>query len=153
MKKTPGQPAAEIDERFPSGTWTGFWIQDGVGKQPVELSLFFAAGSVTGAGTDMVGKFTYRGTYAVETGRCLMVKKYAWKHSVTYEGVNDGSPLWLWGTWNIRGIFGGIGDTGGFHIWPQGEPDPTQRRLAAELKLPEPVRRRRVRVPSDLLPH
>jgi hypothetical protein len=124
---------AETDPRFPSGPWSGFWIQEGMGRQKMRLSLAFSGGKVSGFGTDIIGRFTFEGTYDLETGRCLMTKQYEGAHSVQYDGVNEADGMWLWGVWRMQ-----IG-RGGFHLWPEGEEDPTQRRLKAEKELAVPA--------------
>jgi hypothetical protein len=118
------RPTAETDPRFPSGPWVGFWIQRELGRQTMRLSLGFSAGKIIGAGVDIIGSFTFAGTYDLKSGRCLLTKRYHGGHSVDYDGVNEGEGLWLWGLWNI-----GAHSRGGFHLWPEGEEDPTQRRL------------------------
>ncbi len=73
-----------------------------------------------------------------------MLKQYLGAHAVAYLGVNEGEVLWLWGIWNVRG------HKGGFHLWPEGEPDPTRKRTSERIKLPRQGRRQLV--PADLLP-
>ena len=103
----------------------------------MSLSLEFVQGRVKGSGRDIVGRFDFEGTYDVKTGRVQMVKQYERAHRVEYDGANHGDGMWLWGIWNIRAT------RGGFHLWPEGEDDPTQRRLKAEKKLPKPHRLKR----------
>jgi len=50
IPETPKLPTVETDPRFPSGPWVGFWIQSGLGKQPMSLSLAFINGRVAGSG-------------------------------------------------------------------------------------------------------
>jgi hypothetical protein len=146
MKK-PNQPELETDPRFPSGPWTGFWIQQWAGKQKkMQLSFIFCEGRISGEGRDIIGKFSFSGQYDLKTGRCLLTKQYLHAHRVEYDGVNEGQPLWLWGLWTLGR------DKGGFHLWPAGEPDPTQQRTATGIELPSENQDRRQRVPSDLLP-
>ena len=121
---------AETDPRFPSGPWLGFWIQRGYGKQSMSLSLGFANGRVDGAGRDIVGQFTFSGTYDLKTGCVQIVKQYLGKHRVLYDGANQGDGMWLWGLWTLRYL------RGGFHLWPEGEEDPTIHRLKTEQELP-----------------
>jgi hypothetical protein len=128
--KPDNPPPTETDPRFPSGPWTGFWIQTALGRQRMHLSLAFAAGQVTGHGVDIVGRFTFTGTYDLNTGRCQMTKQYEAAHRVEYEGVNEADGLWLWGLWSMPA------ERGGFHLWPEGEPDPTRRRLKTQKELP-----------------
>ena len=125
------KPAVETDPRFPSGPWIGFWIQQRLGKQPMSLSLQFVEGRVAGSGRDIIGRFDFSGIYDLKSGRVIMTKQYEGRHRVQYDGANQGDGMWLWGVWNIRSA------RGGFHLWPEGEDDPTQRRLEAEKELPK----------------
>jgi hypothetical protein len=117
----------ETDPRFPSGEWTGFWLQRAyAGRQWMRLFLTFKDGVVSGAGSDRIGDFDMRGTYDLTTGACSIAKTYHGAHAVEYDGKNEGDGQWIWGLWHIRAF-----DRGGFHLWPAGEDDPTQRRLKA----------------------
>jgi hypothetical protein len=55
---------------------------------------------------------------------------------VIYEGANEGDGKWVWGIWRIHS------ESGGFHLWPKGVPDPTGSELSAENELPVPPQRR-----------
>jgi len=134
----PQHPAVETDERFPSGPWVGFWIQHGMGKQKMSLSLTFIDGRVSGEGRDVVGRFNFVGNYDLTSGRVHMRKHYENAHSVGYDGANQGDGMWLWGVWHVGG------DRGGFHLWPEGEDDPTQGRLRTVKELPIEQAGRRV---------
>ena len=125
------RPAVETDPRFPSGPWTGFWMQRGWGKQRMSLSLAFSNGVVTGVGMDVVGRFEFRGNYDLKSGRVRMTKQYVGAHRVEYDGANQDDGLWIWGIWSV------FSHRGGFHLWPEGEDDPTQRKAAAELEMPK----------------
>lgn len=124
----------ETDARFPSGPWLGFWIQKYLqaSKHRTELRLQFAESVIAGEGLDSVGAFVIRGRYSVEDGRCHWIKRYVGKHDVFYEGFNEGKGIW--GVWSIPQA--GAECRGGFHIWPEGMPDPTLDRLAEEAELP-----------------
>jgi hypothetical protein len=125
------KPSVETDPRFPSGPWTGFWLQKAMpGKHQMRLSLSFVDGRISGAGVDVVGPFTFVGRYDLKTGRCTMTKRYDGAHQLLYEGTNEGESLWLWGLWTVPL------DQGGFHLWPEGEEDPTARRLKATREIP-----------------
>lgn len=129
----PPPTDVEQDERFPSGPWTGFFLQKvGSGRHWMELSLTFRSGTITGDGRDWVGLFAVHGWYKTEDGTCRWAKRYVGKHDVSYNGYNEGRGIW--GLWSI--------DLpplrGGFHIWPVGMPDPTQNRLAEEADIPVP---------------
>jgi hypothetical protein len=127
----PEAQALEPDERFPSGPWTGFFLQPPlVGRQWMELSLTFRQGAMTGEGRDRVGEFLLRGRYEVESGKCWWSKRYVGKHDVAYMGYNEGRGIW--GMWEIKNPPA----KGGFHIWPEAMGDPTQKKLSAEEEVP-----------------
>jgi hypothetical protein len=91
---------------YPSGEWQGFWDQDIWGRQEMRgLVLRFAGGAVEGEGRDMVGRFTFRGSYD-DQGHVSLVKQYVGRHQVVYEGTYDGEGTIL-GRWFILGA--GIG--------------------------------------------
>src|SRR5262249_28154371 len=69
-------------------------------------------------GSDVVGPFTFSGSYDAATGTCRWTKQYLGKHWVSYTGVNEGQGIW--GVWEINLLWGLIRDRGVFHIWPQG---------------------------------
>jgi hypothetical protein len=122
----------ETDPRFPSGPWTGFFLQPLLpGRHLMELRLTFRGGGMSGEGRDWVGLFVVRGRYDLADGRCHWTKRYLGKHDVFYRGFNEGKGIW--GTWEIPS-FG----RGGFHIWPEGMGDPTQPTLTEEADLPAP---------------
>ncbi len=132
--EVPPPPDVEADDRFPSGPWTGFFLQKlGSGRHWMELNLTFRSGTITGAGRDWVGPFAITGRYSTQDGTCRCAKRYVGKHDVSYEGYNEGRGIW--GLWTI--------DVpplrGGFHIWPVGMPDPTQNRLSEEEDIPVPA--------------
>jgi hypothetical protein len=126
----------ETDPRFPSGPWTGFFLQPQIpGRHQMELRLTFHKGNVTGQGRDWVGEFLIRGRYSIADGKCHWTKRYLGKHDVFYEGYNEGKGIW--GLWNIAPEHNmGVGLRGGFHIWPDGMADPTQPELYEEADLP-----------------
>jgi len=99
----------------------------------MELLLTFAKGEVHGEGRDYVGKFMIRGFYSTQDGKCRWTKKYIAKHDVFYQGFNEGKGIW--GTWEITSELH-LGAHGGFHIWPEGMPDPSQPVLHAEADIP-----------------
>jgi hypothetical protein len=111
--------AVEQDPRFPSGAWTGFFLQYWLpGRHDTNLRMSCRDGQLTGIGRDWVGAYSISGTYDLATGQCEWIKKYKGKHSVSYRGVNDGHGIW--GVWEIRQLAGLYVDRGGFHIWPEG---------------------------------
>jgi hypothetical protein len=128
----------ETDPRFPSGPWTGFFLQKAVpGRHLMELRLQFHAGTVTGEGRDWVGDFTIRGRYTIDNGRVHWQKRYVAKHDVYYRGYAEEKGIW--GTWEIpTEVLPGF-RTGGFHIWPEGMSDPTQPTLREAADVPVAV--------------
>jgi hypothetical protein len=109
----------ERDPRFPSGAWTGFFLQSWLpGRNTTNLHMVCSNGRLTGKGSDRVGAYTIDGEYDLVTGRCEWTKQYIGKHSVAYRGVNDGNGIW--GVWEIRQLGGLYVDRGGFHLWPEG---------------------------------
>ena len=142
--REPSQPEVEVetDPRFPSGKWTGFWLQRiYLGRQYMSLNLTFAGGVVRGDGFDRIGEFTIAGTYDLRTGNCTLTKVYVGAHALAYEGRNEGDGQWIWGVWRM------LIDRGGFHIWPEGEDDPTGRKLHEERELPAPPQKRKIKPP------
>jgi hypothetical protein len=128
----------ETDPRFPSGKWTGFWLQRFfIGRQYMSLNLTFANGVVKGEGVDRVGAFIIIGRYDLKTGNCKLTKSYVGAHSLTYEGRNENDGQWIWGLWRRLTL-----DHGGFHLWPEGEDDPTGPSLSAEKETPTPAARK-----------
>lgn len=131
-------PDIEADPRFPSGPWTGFFLDPRLpGKHKMELHLTFTQGGMQGEGRDWVGKFIIRGKYELPDGRCHWTKRYLGRHDVFYKGFNEGKGIW--GTWELSGLPSEGYCKGGFHIWPEGMPDPTQSTLVAEADLPVEV--------------
>src|SRR5438876_11756365 len=90
----------ETDPRFPSGPWTGFFLQTRAphpGRHKMELRLKFRAGTLTGEGRDLVGKFVIRGRYNTADGKCHWSKRYLGKHDVIYQCYNEGTGIWRTG--------------------------------------------------------
>ena len=123
----------ETDERFPSGPWTGFFLQPGTPERHwMELDLVFRDGVMAGAGRDRVGKFSVSGRYHLDNGRAHWSKTYVAQHTIAYSGYNEGKGIW--GTWEYQSNW-----RGGFHIWPVAMGDPTQQTLAETVDTPVPV--------------
>ena len=99
----------------------------------MELKLTFAEGVIKGEGLDWVGQFLINGRYDLQDGRCHWTKSYVGQHQVFYTGFNEGRGIW--GTWEIAAL-GMRMDSDGFHIWPEGMPDPTQQRTSEDVDLP-----------------
>ena len=114
----------EVDARFPSGFWTGYWQQRGR-RGRMEMGLTFAGGKLFGEGRDAVGDFAVSGGYDAERGHCAMLKTYLGQHDVHYDG--RAAEKGIVGIWRIvypdRTI-----DAGDFHIWPVGRGGTTHLR-------------------------
>ncbi len=84
---------------FLSGRWRGYWEQPGLGRQPMhDLVLQFAEGTIAGHGRDVVGQFTFAGSYN-DRGEIMLIKQYPF-HQVLYKGEPDGEGA-IVGTWTI----------------------------------------------------
>lgn len=94
------QPSSELDARFPSGEWNGFFLQpDGARRYSMDMVLRFAEGSISGDGDDPVGAFSIDGEYNCDTSRCFWTKEYLGQHGVNYDGIaRKGCII---GEWNI----------------------------------------------------
>lgn len=126
-------PPVETDPRFPSGPWTGYWLQRELpGKHTMEIRLTFRNGELTGDGCDRVGAFLFKGRYNLADGKCHWTKKYLDKHDVFYQGYNEGKGIW--GVWEIGELA-----RGGFHIWPEGLGEPSDEHLVEQADLPAPA--------------
>jgi hypothetical protein len=131
-------PNLERDRRFPSGAWTGYFLQYWLpGRHTTNVDLTCSNGELTGTGRDFVGPYTIDGSYDIATGRCEWTKQYLGKHAVAYRGVNDGHGIW--GVWEIRQLAGLFVDRGGFHVWPEGtdvsqESDKTEQAVLAAMR-------------------
>lgn len=129
--------ALETDPRFPTGKWTGYFLQKThPGKHMMELRLTFQQGVLTGDGRDRVGEFLIKGRYDAADGKCYWTKKYLGKHDVFYQGY--GEEKGIWGVWEITLPGHGTLARGGFHIWPEGLGAPTNDHLTAEAEVPGP---------------
>ncbi|HEV3418026.1 MAG TPA: hypothetical protein VG056_14465 [Pirellulales bacterium] len=128
----------ESDPRFPSGAWTGFYLQYWLpGRHTTNLHLTCHDGELAGTGSDRVGPYTIDGRYDLRTGQCEWTKCYIGKHSIAYRGINQG--LGIWGVWELRQLGGLFVDRGGFHIWPEGadvgaESDEAEQALLAVMR-------------------
>ena len=122
----------EMDARFPSGPWRGFFIQKHrpPGRHWMDLQLTFRDSLIRGEGRDWVGQFVVTGRYQLEDGKCSWRKKYLGKHEVAYKGYNEGRGIW--GTWEIPPLL-----KDGFQIWPHGMGDPSADCAMQAVEQPE----------------
>jgi hypothetical protein len=70
-----------------------------------DLVLHFADGRIEGSGVDVIGRFTFEGTYD-EAGGVTLVKQYIGRHRVTYHGRYDGEGT-IFGEWSIPPLWRG----------------------------------------------
>jgi hypothetical protein len=86
---------------YACGQWDGFWQQEVWGRQAMTpFFLHFADSHITGKGKDIIGRFTFAGTYDEKSGRVRMIKQYLGRHAVLYIGQSDGEGN-IFGTWHI----------------------------------------------------
>jgi hypothetical protein len=91
---------------YPTGMWRGYWEDTVHGRQPMaDLSLRFDSGRIDGDGVDVVGRFTFTGTYD-GSGAVTLVKHYVDRHQVLYQGAYDGEGSIL-GRWSIEPSWSG----------------------------------------------
>jgi hypothetical protein len=135
-----GLKGGETDPRFPSGAWTGFfWQRMLPGRNPMKIELVFREGQLEATGTDVVGPFTFSGSYDRADGECRWTKQYLGKHHVAYKGVTQGQGIW--GAWEITQLWGLYRDRGVFHIWPEGATPADDVNLTEESFLGKPPER------------
>ncbi len=155
MDHSDAEVAANPDPMFPSGPWTGFFLQCWLpGRNTMEMNLTFDQGRMQATGSDLVGTFIFQGEYDPADGACQWVKKYVGKHSVAYKGKNQGQGIW--GVWEIRILGGLYQDQGVFHIWPKGmtpgqEAEATVQAYLAHLRARWPIRLARLALIPALL--
>ena len=65
------------DTNYPSGPWTGFYIQKRA-KYRQDLALEFSNGKITGGGQDNIGQFVIAGRYDAANGGMLLEEDLCW---------------------------------------------------------------------------
>lgn len=103
--------AVEVDARFPSGPWRGYWEQNLV-RGWMDLHFTFAAGRLSGWGHDALGHFVVHGRYDLATGQVTFEKLIINKHLVNYLGQCRAGMIA--GRWSIP-----HDDQGPFRVWPK----------------------------------
>jgi len=122
---------------FPTGPWRGFYnYQAGGNKHRMDLILTFSKSSISGSGSDDVGKFEINGTFDAASGECFWKKTYLRAHTVHYRGFREGKGIW--GVWKLSFY------SGGFHIWPVGNED-ERKSLKEKERPPEKLVQRAIR--------
>lgn len=114
----------ELDDRFPTGEWVGFFIQPGSPRRyGMELFLEFADGNVAGGGKDLIAEFAITGDYEIDTGSCSWKKQYLGMHRVIYTG--QASSGGIIGSWVIPD--NPPSWTGPYFVWPRAMGDLSAR--------------------------
>ena len=99
---------------FPSGPWTGFYnYRRSTRKHRMDLTLTFCNHTISGDGTDDIGRFFLAGQFDDAKGECYWTKTYIGAHDVYYRGFRERKGIW--GLWELPN------ESGGFHIWPLGQ--------------------------------
>ncbi len=116
--------APETDPRFHSGSWVGYTLRpsENTTRHATLMMLNFAAGVMTGSGSDETGTFAIRGRYDLRDGKCIWAQNYTARREVIYNGYCDGQGIW--GMW-YRPREKGPDWKGGFHLMPEGADEPT----------------------------
>lgn len=128
---TPDHDSPAHGGRFPSGPWTGFYLDARQpGRHKMDLDLSFTRGKIGGGGADSVGSFTLFGRYS-DDGECRWTKEYP-SHDVAYRGFREGKGIW--GTWEL--VEHGRPIRGGFQIWPKGQGEGVSEEVEAEAPAP-----------------
>src|SRR5262245_11234110 len=69
MNQSSAKVALETDPRFPTGEWSGFFLQGGQ-RHWMTFYLEFCGGTIRGEGNDFVGTFHLSGRYDLASGYC-----------------------------------------------------------------------------------
>ena len=111
-----GREQHETDDRFPTGAWTGFYLQpDSRRRHGMDLFLEFIENRVSGKGHDPVGESTINGAYDLTTAECSWTKQYVGQHRVEYAG--QARRRGIVGQWRVPGqpeVW-----SGPFFVWPR----------------------------------
>jgi hypothetical protein len=131
MDLASNQANLEADFRFPSGPWTGFFLQPPhVKRHWMDLALTFKECTIRGSGHDWVCEFLITGRYELDSGKCWWTKRYLGKHDVSYQGYAEEKGIW--GMWQIPPAL-----RGGFHIWPKAAGGPGDDKLQEAIEMPQ----------------
>lgn len=108
-----------MNERFPSGEWTGFFTFSGIeGINVMNLQLGFRERRVAGTGWNEDGRLVIVGSYSQPSREIIGTLRYRRSNKVSFRGFGDGARLGgCWGVWENENP-STVG--GGFHIWPVG---------------------------------
>lgn len=87
--------------------WKGYYVQFGqqYPMQFADLQIHIAtpqAGSLSGSGEDVVGKFTLQGSYDASSSAIQFKKQYEGAHAIYYEGILSQSQTEITGHWGFE---------------------------------------------------
>ena len=94
----------------------------------MDLVLIFSDHTISGDGSDDIGRFFLVGRFDVTNGECYWTKTYIGAHEVYYRGFRECKGIW--GLWELPN------EAGGFHIWPLGQGEGEQNYESAEEPAP-----------------
>src|SRR5882762_2459921 len=83
---------------FPSRRWTGFYNYGrSTRKHRMDLVLAFCNHTISGDGSDDIGRFFLAGRFDVTNGECYWTKTYIGAHEVYYRGFRECKGIWGYG--------------------------------------------------------
>ena len=78
----------------PSGPWTGFYNYGrSMRKHRMDLVLTFCNHTISGDGSDDIGRFFLAGQFDVRKAECYWTKTYIGAHDVYYRGFREGKGI------------------------------------------------------------
>ena len=77
----------------------------------MDLGLVFVDSTISGDGSDDIGRFFVTGHFDETNGECSWTKTYIGGHDVFYGGFREGKGIW--GLWELPN------ESGGLHIRPR----------------------------------
>jgi len=87
-----------------SGKYNGFYVQNGI-QYSMGVIFYFNNGKINGDGNDIVGNFTFNGTYD-SYNKIYMIKKYNQKgNTIEYSGIYMPQETKITGAWNFPGVY------------------------------------------------
>jgi len=97
---------------FPSVPRTGFYNYGRIAqKHRMDLGLVFTDSTISGDGSNDIGRFFVTGHFDETKGECSWTKAYIGGHDVFYGGFSEGKGIW--GLWELPN------ESGGLHIRPR----------------------------------
>src|SRR5439155_17346076 len=98
---------------FPSVPRTGFYNYGRIAqKHRMDFGLVFTDSTISGDGSNDIGRFFVTGHFDETNGECSWTKAYIGGHDVFYGGFSEGKGIW--------GLGGLSNESSGPHIRPRG---------------------------------